>query len=154
MFTFAEIPPYQSGEKFTADVSDDRRAITLSLPDFQAKAEAGASPMMQTRVFTLTLPVAGEGPLLEAEFTVDGFALTNPGATATLVISVNGLSTITDFPGGTDRSFVQIVKLSTEKPAECRLCVMLLLSRASEIAANAGFINVPTINVEMLPHAT
>ena len=154
MFTFAPIPPYQPGGEVSADVSDDRRAITLSLPDFQVKTEAGGSPVMETRVFTLTLPVAGDGLLLEAEFTVDGFALTEPGATATLVISVNGQSTIIDFPGGTDRSFVQIVKLATEKPAECRLCVMLLLSRASDIAANAGFINVPTINVEMLPHAT
>lgn len=153
MFTFAPIPPYQPGGEFTADVSEDRRAITLSLPDFQAKTEAGSSAIMQTQIFTLILPVTGDGALLEVEFTVDGFALTDPGATATLVINVNGQSSITDFPGGTDRSFVEIVKLTTEKPAECRLCVMLLLSRASDIAANAGFINVPTINVEMLPHA-
>jgi hypothetical protein len=86
MFTFGQIPTYQSDETFELSVSDDKRALTLTFSDLQATVGGGkASAPIATRVFSLVLPLEGDEKRVEIEFIVQGFILALEGATATLV---------------------------------------------------------------------
>jgi hypothetical protein len=152
MFTFGQIPTYQSDERFELGVSDDKRALTLTFSDFQATVGGSKSPApMSTRLFSLVLPLEGNEKSVEIEFIVQGFILALEGATATLVCSVNGQTTVADFPGGSDQSFVQKLKFAAETPSESRLCVFLLLGRDSRNANAEAHLSVNTIDAEILP---
>jgi len=152
MFTFGQIPTYQSNEKFELDVSDDNRALTLTFSDLHATVGGGKSPAsMSTRVFSLVLPLEGDEKRVEIEFIVQGFTLAPDGATATMVCSVNGQTTVADFPGRSDQSFVQKLKFAAEPPSECRLYVLLLVGRDSRNANAEAFLNVTSIDAEILP---
>jgi hypothetical protein len=152
MFTFGQLPTYQSDERFELGVSDDKRALTLMFSDLQATAGGSKSPVpMSTRVFSLVLPLEGDEKRVEIEFIVQGFILALEGATATLVCSVNGQTTVADFPGKSDQSFVQKLKFAAEAPSEFRLCVFLLLGRDSINANAEAHLNVTSIDAEILP---
>ena len=152
MFTFSQIPTYQSNEKFDLDVSDDKRALTLTFSDLQATVGVGKSPTpMSTRAFSLVLPLEGDEKRVEIEFIAQGFILAPEGATATIVCSVNGQTTIADFPGGSDQSFVQKLRFAAETPSECRLYIFLLVGRDSRNANAEAYMNVASIDAEILP---
>ncbi len=152
MLTFGQIPTYQNDEKFELVVSDDKRALSLLLSDLQATVGGGKSPEpMSTRVFSLVLPLEGDEKRVEIEFTVQGFILSLEGATASIVCSVNGQTTVADFPERSDQSFVQKLKFEAAAPSECRLCVFLLVGRDSRNANAEGRLNVSSIDAEILP---
>jgi hypothetical protein len=152
MFTFGQIPTYQSDKKFDLGVSPDKRALTLTFSDFKATVGGGKSPApMSTSVFSLVLPLEGDEKRVEIEFIVQGFILALEGATATMVCSVNGQTTVADFPGGSDQSFEQTLRFSAETPSECRLYVFLLVGRDSRNANAEAHLNVATIDAEILP---
>src|SRR5262245_13776765 len=152
MFTFGQIPTYQSDENFELAVSDDKRALTLTFSDLKATVGGGKSPAsMSTRMFSLVLPLEGDEKRVEIEFIVQGFTLALEGASATMVCSVNGQTTVADFPGKSDQSFVQKLKFAAESPSECRLCVFLLVGRDSRNANAEAFLNVTSIDAEILP---
>jgi hypothetical protein len=152
MFTFGQIPTYQSDEKFELAVSDDKRALTLTFSDLQATVGGGKSPApMSTRMFSLVLPLQGDEKRVEIEFIVQGFTLALDGATATMVFNVNGQTTVADFPGRSEQSFVHKLKFAAETPSECRLNVFLLVGRDSRNANAEAFLNVTSIDAEILP---
>jgi hypothetical protein len=154
MFTFGQIPPDQSDESFELGVSDDRRALTLTFSDLKTTvADSAPSWPVTTRVFSLVLPLEGneEEKRVEIEFIVQGFVLTLAGTTATVVCSVNGQTTVADFPGGSDQSFEQRLQFAAEAPSEARLCVFLLLGRDSTNANAEAHLNVVSIDAEILP---
>src|SRR5262245_15254578 len=154
MFIFGQTPTYQSDEKFELDVSDDKRALTLTFSDLQATVGGGKSPApLSTRAFSLVLPLEGDEKRVEIEFIVQGFILAHEGATATMVCSVNGQTTVADFPGRSDQSFVHKQKFAAETPSECRLYVFLLVGRDSRKANPEAFLNVNSIDAEILPRA-
>jgi hypothetical protein len=152
MFTFGQIPTYQGDERFEVVVSDDKRALTLMFSDLQATVGGSKSlAPISTRVFSLVLPLEGDEKMVEIEFIVQGFILALEGATASLVCSVNGQTTVTDFPGRVDESFVQKLKFAAETPSESRLCVFLLLGRDSGNANAEAQLSVTSIDAEILP---
>ena len=154
MSTFSQIPTYQSDEKFELAVSDDKKALTLTFSDLQATVGGGKSPAsMPTRMFSLVLPLEGDEKRVEIEFIVQGFILALEGTTATMVCSVNGQTTVADFPGSSDQSFVQKLKFAAETPSECRLFVFLLVGRDARNANAEAFLNVNSIDAEILPRA-
>lgn len=154
MFTFGQIPAYQSDEKFELDVSDDKRALTLTFSDLRATVGGGKSlAPMSTRMFSLVLPLEGGEKRVEIEFIVQGFILAREGATATMVCSINGQTTVADFPGRSDQGFLQKLKFAAETPSECRLYVFLLVGRDSRNANAEAFLNVNSIDAEILPRA-
>jgi hypothetical protein len=154
MFIFGQMPTYQSDEKFELDVSDDKRALTLTFSDLQATVGGGKSPApMSTRMYSLVLPLEGDEKRVEIEFIVQGFILAHEGATATMVCSVNGQTTVADFLGMSDQSFVQKLNFAAEAPSECRLYVFLLVGRDSRNASAEAFLNVNSIDAEILPRA-
>jgi hypothetical protein len=152
MVTFGQIPTYQSAEKIDLAVSEDKRALTLKFSDLEVTVGTGKSPApMSTRVFSLVLPLQGDEKRVEIEFIVQGYNLNTKGATATMICSVNGQTTVADFPGRSDQSFQQKLKFAAETPSECRLCVFLLVGRDSQNSAAEAYLNVTSIDAEFLP---
>src|SRR5262245_55960152 len=152
MFIFGQIPTYQSDEKFELDVSDDKRALTITFSDLQATVGGGKSPApISARMFSLVLPLEGDEKRVEIEFIVQGFILALEGATATMVCSVNGQTSVADFPGVSNQSFVQKLKFAAETPSECRLFVFLLVGRDARSANAEASLNVNSIDAEILP---
>jgi hypothetical protein len=152
MFTFGQIPTYQSDDKFELGVSDDKRALTLTFSDLQVTVGGSKSPApASTRVFCVVVPLEGDDKSVEIEFTASAFIKTLEGATATLVSSVNGQTTVADFPANSDQSFEQRLKFTAQSPSECRLCVFLLVGRDSKNSNAEAFLNVPSIDAEILP---
>jgi hypothetical protein len=155
MFTFGQTPTFQSDEKFDLSVSDDGRALTLGfLEGFEVTVGGSKSPApTSTRAFFLVLPLEGndDEERVKIEFIASGFVLTTKGATATLVFSVNGQTTFADFPANSDQSFDQRLKFTARSPSECRLCVFLLVGRASKNSNAEAFLSAPVINAEFLP---
>jgi len=152
MFTFGQIPTYQKDERFELGVSDDKRALTLTFSDLQATVGGSKSPgSLSTRVFSLVLPLEGDEKRVEIEFTIDGFILALEGATASLVCSVNGQTTVSDFSKSADQGFVQKLNFAAETPSESRLCVFLLVGRDSGNANAEAQLSVTSIDAEILP---
>jgi hypothetical protein len=154
MFTFGQTPTYQSDEKFDLDVSDDRRALTLRFSEgFEVTVGGSKSPApTSTRTFLLVLPLEGDDERAEIEFIVtNAFVVTTEGATATIVVSVNGQTTFTDVPANSEQSFDQVLKFTAPSPSECRLCVFLLVGGDSKNSNAEATLSAPVINAEILP---
>lgn len=152
MMTFGKVPTYQSGDKFDLAISDDKRALTLTFSDLKVSVGGSRSAApVSTHAFSFVVPLEGDEKKVEIEFIVSAFIKTLEGATATVVCSVNGQTTVADFPGNSDQSFGQKLTFAAETPSECRLCVLLLVGRDSRNANAEAFLNVPTIDAEILP---
>ncbi len=149
MFTFGQTPTYQTDEKFDLSVSDDRRALTLRFTEFEVTVGGSKSPA-STRAFCLVLPLEGDDETAEIEFIVtNALVMTTEGATATIVLSVNGQTTVTDFPANSDQSFTQQLNFTAApSPSECRLCVFLLVGRDSKNPDSEAFLGSPSIDAE------
>lgn len=151
MFTFGKKPTYQSDGNFSLNISDDGRALTASFSDLVVTVGDSKSPTpISTRIFHLVLPIEGDGEQVEIEFAIQGFALTLAGTTASIVSSVNGQTTVTDFPGNSEQSFTHQLKFAAPSASECRLCVFLLAGRDNNSKAEAS-LNVLSIDAEFLP---
>ena len=151
MLTFGKAPAYQTDEKFDLLISDDRRAFTLSFADFELNSEASKSAVpITTREFALVVPLEGEEKRAEIAVHVsDGFVITKADATATIVFSVNGQTTVTDFGANADQSFRQDLKLAGEMPSDCRLYVLLLIARDLKNPNSQAFLRAALIDAEI-----
>ena len=167
MFAFAQTPTFQSDERFEPrptlpvtelDVSDDGRALTLTFSAFEVTIGGANSPApTSTHVFSFVLPLKGEGnETVQIDFTVQGFVATTEGATATMVLSVNGQTTLADFPANTEESILQSLKFTARAPTECRLSVFLLVGRDSTNSDAEAFMNMLSIdaNIPSAPEET
>jgi len=106
MFTFGQIPTYESDESIVLNVSDDKRALTLLFSDLQTTVGGSKSPApVSTRIFSLVLPLEGKVNRVEIEFFVAGYIFAPVGATASIVFSINGQNTVADFSGESDKEF-------------------------------------------------
>lgn len=152
MLAFGQVPTYKGTDKFELSVSEDKRAFTLTFSDLQLAGQTGKSPApISSRVFSLAVPVSGDDKRVEIEFGVSAFVLTTEGATATLVFSVNGQTTVADFAANTEKGFVQQLKFTGDRPSECRLCAFLLVGQDSKNANAAANLSVSAVDAEFLP---
>ena len=167
MFTFAQTPTFQSDEKFEPrptqpvtelGVSDDGRALTLGFSAFEVTIGGTKSPApISTHAFSFVLPLEGyDNETVQIDFYVQGFVATTEGATATMVLSVNGQSTIADFPANSEESFLQSLRFSARSPTECRLSVFLLVGRDSTNPDAEVYMNALAIdaNIPDAPEGT
>jgi len=154
MYTFGEIPTNQGTEQFDSNVSPDKRALTLTFSAFEVTVGKNKSPAnMSSKVFSLVLPVQGDGKSVEMEFIVQGFCLTPEGATATMICTVNGQTTVADFPGNSNESIQKTLKFTAPSASECRLTVFLLVGRDAKKSGVEAYLNVNAIDAEFLPRA-
>jgi hypothetical protein len=163
MFTFGQTPTFQSDETFELDVSDDGQAWTLTFSEFEVPVGgtnrgrlADWSPELlspaptATRAFFLVLPLEGDGSeRVEIGVHIQGHVFTTEGATATIVLSVNGQTTVADFPPNSEQSYLQSLKFSAPSPSECQLCVFLLVGRDSKNPNAEALINASTIDADI-----
>lgn len=151
MFTFGKTPTYQSDGNFILNISNDGRALTATFSDLVVTVGGSKSPTpISTHVFHLVLPIEGDGEQIEIEFAIQGFALTLEGTTASIVSSVNGQTTVTDFLTNSEQSFTHQLKFAAPSASECRLSVFLLAGRDKNSNAEAS-LNVLSIDAEFLP---
>jgi hypothetical protein len=73
------------------------------------------------------------------------------GTTATLMLSVNGQSTVADFLVDPDQIFVQKLNFAADAPSECRLFALLLVGRDSRSPTAAASLNFVSLDAEILP---
>lgn len=155
VFTFGEIPAYQGDVSFQAAVSDDRRAVTITFSD--VTVELGNAPtdtaLTASRSLFLVLPLVGGPGRAEIELNLQAGILLTEGAHATLLSSVNGRSTVTDFLVEPDQTVVQALTLVADTPAECRLFAMLMVGRDSRFPEATALANLVSIDAEVLPRA-
>lgn len=153
MFTFGQIPACDGDVRFESALSDDKRALTLTFSDLVASVEANKSQSpIVTRALSLVLPVDGGSGRAEIEFVASAFVITAARTTATLMLSVNGQTTIRDFPVGADEAFEQRLMFAADSPSECRLFALLLVGRDSQNTNGEGaFMNILSIDAEVLP---
>ncbi len=159
MFSFGQTPtfqsatpPFQSDESSILEVSEDKRALTMTFSELGVTVGDSQSPApMSPRTFFLVLPLEGYDERAEIEFFCSAHVLTTEGATATLVFSVNGQTTVADFPANSEQSFTPSLKITGPSPSECRLCVFLLVGRDSQNSNSAASLNVLAIDAEILP---
>jgi uncharacterized protein YegP (UPF0339 family)/sugar lactone lactonase YvrE len=161
MSTFAQTSTFQSDQKFEPrpthavpqlDVSDDGRALTLTFSAFELTIGGTKSPApTSTHAFSFVLPLVGEdNESVEIDFHVQGFVLTTEGATATVVLSVNGQTTFADFAANSEESYLQSLKFTASSPpSECRLSVFLLVGRDSTNSDAEAFINTLSIDANI-----
>jgi hypothetical protein len=153
MVTFSQTPTFQSDENFALDVSEDGEAWTLTFEGFELHVGGGESPPpTATRTFFLVIPFEGydEDDRVEMDFHVQGSVLTLAGGTATVVLSVNGQTTVADFPANSDQSYLQSLKFTAPSPpSECRLCGFLLAGRDSKNSNAEAFISATAIDANI-----
>ena len=146
---------YPGTDKFDFNISDDKRAFTLTFSDFQLNLEGGKSAkLVDSRVSAIVVPVGGDQKQAQIAFGLNAFAVTTGGATATIVISVNGTTTVADFSGDTQESIVQQIEFEDSRPSECRICVFLLVGLDSSNPDAAASLSVTSIDGEFLPRPT
>jgi hypothetical protein len=152
MYTFGRIPRFKTKDRFDTGLSEDKRALTLTFADFHA-AVGGSNPpgSLATRLISLVLPLHGEAEKLEIEFTFQGFVFALEGASASLVCSVNGQTTVSDFPAGSDQDYLHKHTFTAERGSEARLYLLLLVGRDSKNTDAEAHMNVATIDAEILP---
>ena len=153
MATFGQIPAYQTSSQFDFGISDDKRAFTLSsIADLEIAFEVSKSATpIETRLFSLVVPLDGENERVEIAFSVSANVLTGEDATATLVFSVNGQTTVVDFATVPEQSFVEELVFATYMPSECRLSVFLLVGGNKKNPNADAFLKVQSIDAEILP---
>jgi hypothetical protein len=151
MLSFGQ--PYKGSDKIDVGISDDKRALTITFSDMQLNLEGGgkSAQPIGTRVFTVMIPVGGDEEQVQIAFGLNGFALATEGTTATLVMSVNGKTVVRDIAAKSEESIVQELEFKGPRPAECRLCVFLLVGLEANNKSAAASLSVTAIDAEFLP---
>jgi hypothetical protein len=152
MLTFGQATLIDGDDKPQFILSDDKKAFTLLPSGIEITLQPGESPVA-TRVFTLIVPVEGYGKKADIAVHVGGITDTHDGTTATMVSTVNGQSTVSDFVGKDDDSFTQSIKFTADGATECRLSVLLLVGRNSRNRTDDAIMKVSTIDAEIVSQA-
>jgi len=149
---FRKSPSYASGQDdYQLSVSDDGQVFTLTFSDLQAVIDKAMSPTAAARLFSLVLPVDGGADGVDIFFRASGFALTTEGSTAHAVLSVNGQTTVDQFPAGIERDFVQELRFEAGPTCECGLAVSVLAQRDPANPDAAAHVNVLSVDASINP---
>jgi uncharacterized protein YegP (UPF0339 family) len=151
---FRSAPAAGGDDGFQIDISDDGLAFTLTFAELQAVVDAGVSPdLVSSRVFSAVLPVDGGEHGVDLAFRVSGVAIATEGAGGYAVLSVNGTATVEAFPAGTDRSFIQELRVEAGPTSACHVAVVLVVQRDPAFPDAAATIRPSAIDAEILPRA-
>lgn len=148
---------FPPGPMHDYSVSPDGKAITVTFGGLQAivddgKSDEGAprrepTDPVVTRAFSMVLPVTN-GSSIKTAFHFQGLAITNAGGLATLLVVINGQSTIFSFANNSDESFVRTVDFSASAAAEIRLTVVLIAERDKQFSGAAAHLNLMAIDTD------
>jgi hypothetical protein len=141
-------PTFNSDVGFSLDLSDDKKAFTVSFSGLALSLDAKGSAPIVTRVFSFALPLSGADPGAEIPFFVSGFVGTQKGANGHLLFSVNDQTMVVDFPENANNDFVKQLNYKVGSASELRITVFLLADRDS--TSDAGVtLNVLSIDTDV-----
>lgn len=121
---FGDVASVQDGVSLEPSVSEDGRTMTLTFSD--VVVELGNSPddaaLTASRALSLVVPLKGAPRRTEIEFAMQGSLEVSENAHASVLLSVNGQSTLADFGADSSTSsYLQPLHFIADTPAECRL---------------------------------
>ncbi len=153
MVTFGRKPTFQSSDEIDFAVSEDGRSFTLEFIGSGFQLDTGSSEaMVSTRLFFVVVPLEGDDERVEIEFIADTSATALNGATAVVVLSVNGQTVAADLAvQDQDQSFDTTLKFAAARPAECRLGLLFLTGRESKNSDSQAILTAHAIDAEILP---
>jgi len=151
--TFGRAPTYNSDVELSLAISDDKKAFTAAFSGLEINLDPKSSAPVVSRTFTFVLPLSGTTPDTEIPFFVSGIIASESGANGHLLFSVNDQTTVIDFPGKREESFVQQLKFKAGSASEVRLTVFLLADRDSKSDASVKLI-VDTIDTDIAKHGS
>jgi hypothetical protein len=149
--TFGQTPTFDSNVDFSLNVSQDKKAFTITFSNLAVSIDGKSSAPIVTRLFSFVLPLSGADPGLEIPFFVSGAVLAEKGANGHLVFSVNDQTTVADYAGNSDTDFIQQLKYKVGSAPEVRITVFLLADRDST-SNSAVHLNVLAIDTDILKH--
>ena len=135
--TFGEKPTFSSEQNILYHLEDDKKSFAIAFDGFGTKVGTvgftGAPDTkapVSTRVYSAVVPVTGKD--INASFVVNGFAVTEVGTNAVLVLSVNDKQIIHRFPPNIDNeAFTVALKYRAKSVTDVRVTVFLLAERDS-----------------------
>ena len=127
--TFGPGPTFANNIGFDIGVSEDKKAFTATFSGLDAIIDGRSASPVASRTFSFCIPLSGADSYEEIPFFVSGFAVSEKGANAHLMITVNDQTSVTDFPANSDGSFVQRLNYKPGAAAEARITVFLLADR-------------------------
>jgi hypothetical protein len=145
-------PVTTAGRDSDTSISDDRRALTTMLSDFEVAVDPTLAEPEATKTFTMTIPLtdgaAGETLWVHAQ----GYAFFDGGAKGSVTLRGGGQQIIQGYATPTDESFLQTPLQSLELPA--RPGVTYKLTFAIDIDQSAdhegtGYLNINPIDIEI-----
>ena len=145
---FGQAATFNSEVGFDLAVSPDKKAFTATFSGLEAVIDGKSGAPVATRVFSFSIPLSGADPDYEIPFSVSGFAFSEKEANAHLVFSVNNQTSVTDFPAGSNSSFIQQLKYKPGDAAEARITVFLLADRDSK-SDSGVHVTVNAIDTDM-----
>jgi hypothetical protein len=148
---FGQAPTYNSDVGFVIAVTDDKKAFTATFSGLAVTLDPNSSTPVVGRAFSFSLPLSDAAPGTEIPFFVQGFVLCENGANGHFVFSINDQTTVVDFCGGSDTSFLHQTKFKVGSASEVRITVFLLVDRDSKSKATAS-LNVSTIDTDITKH--
>jgi len=162
--TFGQAPTYNSDAGFVLAVSGDKKAFTATFggSGLEVRLDPRAVPVsgqveartpVSARAFSFSLPLSDAAPGTEIPFFVDGSVICENGANAHLVLSINDQTTVVDFPGGSDTSFIHQMSFKVGSASEVRITVFLLADRDSKSGSEA-ILRVVSIDTDAAKHQT
>jgi hypothetical protein len=144
-------PAFNSDVGFDIGFSEDKKAFTATFGGLVVSLDAkGVAPIV-TRVFSFALPLSGGNPDMEIPFFISGFVLSQEGANAHLLFSVNDQSMVVDFPKNSNNDFVQQFNYKVDSASELRISVLLLADRDSKSGASVN-LNILAIDTDTAKH--
>lgn len=148
---FGQAPTFNSDVGFALAVSDDKKAFTATFSGLAVSLDPKSSAPVVARTFTFVLPLSGATPDTEIPFFVSGFVAGESGANGHLLFSINDQTTVVDFPGNLEKSFIQQLKFKASTASEVRLTIFLLADRDSKSDATVKLI-VNAIDTDIAKH--
>jgi len=115
---FGPGPTFANNIGFDIAVSEDKKAFTATFSGLDAIIDGRSASPVASRTFSFCIPLSDADSCEEIPFFVSGFAASQKGANAHLMITVNDQTSVTDFPANTDGSFVQRLNYKPGAAAE------------------------------------
>ena len=135
--TFGKSLTYSSIQEVAYNLSDDKKAFTITLqtalaagvgtPVFDGLALTGAP--INTRIYSAVVPATGKN--LKTTFVLNGFGSTDPGTSTKLVLTVNDQHSVTHFGPRGDQAFTVMMPFQAEAATDIRITVVVIAERDS-----------------------
>jgi hypothetical protein len=148
--TFGDAASFQSEIQTGQNFSKDKKAFTITFNGLNVTLQSSGTPApTEVRTYSVAIPVNGAETGSEITFSLSGHILGTAGTNASLFFSANGQTSVADFTGKTEKSFVHQLKFKTDAAPEVRLSIVLVAGRDTKNTNAAVALSVSAIDAEI-----